>query len=293
MTLDGNKQNQYNDDLSKYGRHGILTIGNTNVLLDRIRTKNFQGHGFDNNGNEHLDVGSQNLIINQCLAENNNYDGFMVRQSKHVVILSSGATGNGRHGFHIVNGTTDVIMDNNFAGNNGYSNAYNGCGFTIQNYPGSVTRDLVIINNYSERNKDSGYCLFYVQNVTLDNNLITDSSYCFTLHNVSGSVIIDNHCETDELLKMIGTNLTDVYDNSTGVYFYNNSFNQTITNSTETTSTDTDDITTGSTVDSTTPETITSSASSSTTSVTSMTSSAKKLLLNVMCSIIVIICMFV
>src|SRR5207249_31502 len=121
MTIDGNKQNQYTDPNSSYGRYGIFTEGGRNIWFDFVKIINFQGYGFDPHGWKTGNIWGNYLTITNCISENNDWDGFTLDETLYIYIKNCISSNNGRHGFNVVTGSQNVLLINNFAYNNGFT----------------------------------------------------------------------------------------------------------------------------------------------------------------------------
>jgi Right handed beta helix region len=190
LTLDGNKKKQKTDELSLYGRYGIYTAGCVNATFDRVRVTNFQGYGFDPHGQDKKIYGVT-LTITNCLADNNDWDGYTLDQSYYLMIVNNTARNNGRHGFNIVTGTKFTHLQDNFAYDNGYYyKGGRGCGIMIQNNMQFGTGNAVFNHNLLSNSSKAGICLNDVYNVTITNNAIEKTKVSFNV--VSSKDIIIN-----------------------------------------------------------------------------------------------------
>jgi Right handed beta helix region len=200
MTLDGNKQKQKKDDLSLYGRYGIFTEGSANVFIDRVKIKNFQGYGFDPHGWKAGKIYGKNLTITNCVAIDNDWDGFTLDQTVGMVIRNNTAIHNGRHGFNVVTGSKMAVLEGNYAYDNGHyynhgPDAGSGCGIMVQNNQKYGTGQVVIKSNYLKGSLKGGVCLNDVFNITVQGNMITGTNTsCMLITAVKGASVVDNIC---------------------------------------------------------------------------------------------------
>jgi Pectate lyase superfamily protein len=197
ITLDGNKQNQKLAD--NYGRFGTFTEGSKRVLYDFVKVKNWQGYGFDPHGWKRAPGGAlygESLTVTNCVAENNDWDGFTLDQHVGIYVNNNTAIGNGRHGFNIVTGARNSAVYNSIAINNGYYDPFggSGCGFMIQNNMKYGTRDAVFKNNYVKYAKKGGFCTNDVINVTFTNNVVVSAGACVVLNATTDGTFVNNTC---------------------------------------------------------------------------------------------------
>ncbi len=179
FTIDGNKDNQNTDEYSVYGRFGLYTETVDNVKIDSMGIINFQGYGFDPHGVKEPKEWSNGLEIINSYAANNDWDGFTIDQSTNVILQNNKAYNNGRHGFNIVTGTYNMFMYNNFAYDNGFYFYLGdaGCGIAIQNNLNYNTRNISVIKNIFQDNKDAGICLRDVSDIKLIDNNVVNVNY--------------------------------------------------------------------------------------------------------------------
>jgi hypothetical protein len=233
ITLNGNKNMQYHDVDSSYGRYGIFTEGMDNVWFDRVKIINFQGYGFDPHGWKSGGIWSRYLTISNCISERNDWDGFTIDQTFNVTIYNSISNNNGRHGFNIVTGTKYGLLYNNYANYNGfYYYSGSGCGFMVQNNQLYGTSDVTLINNYANNSKKAGFCINDVSNIAISYNNIESSCTCFDVVTGRSTNVTNNRCITNRLAKITTTTVIyGSYDitNQEGVYFTDNIFTKIVT----------------------------------------------------------------
>lgn len=214
LTLDGNRENQYQDHNHSYGKFGLFTEACDHVWFDNVKVMNFQGYGFDPHGKKPDNWGHY-LSITNCISENNHWDGFALDQTYNIHVENSKAINNGRHGFNIITGSQSVNLINNTAIYNGFHGIYNGtgCGIMVQNNDEFGTQDVFLENNYISESYKAGICLNGVEDIYVKNNIIEKSCNCIELIETKDSFIIKNQCRADTLYRKID-NQDIVYNNN-------------------------------------------------------------------------------
>ena len=228
LTLDGNKQNQFDDPTGSFSAYGIFTAATEDVWFDNVKVMNFQGYGFDPhgikskpvNGPDTVVVYGKYLTITNCVAINNDWDGFAIDQTLHVVVENCTATNNGRHGFNIITGSSDVLLSGNRAEGNGYYNTHSpsgttGCSYMIQNNGQFGTRNVIISNNYANNSGKAAFCTNDVEDITFTSNRAEMTRLCFEFINTRSTSVENNMCQTDSYYKTEG---------SEGILFGDNTF---------------------------------------------------------------------
>jgi parallel beta-helix repeat protein len=215
ITFDGNKANQLQDMYSSYGRFGIFMEACVNVTYDKVRVQNFQGYGFDPHGYKPTMTWTDGMTITDCISHNNDWDGFTIDQSMNVIMKNNVATKNGRHGYNIVSGSKNLILDSNYAENNGfdYKGEGSGCGIAIQNNFEFGTQHITVSNNTVYFSDRAGICLNGVEDVIVSNNYVIISKACIQAISVINASLINNTCMT---------NATYILKPPNGVYTENN-----------------------------------------------------------------------
>ncbi|AYV82651.1 MAG: hypothetical protein Hyperionvirus2_19 [Hyperionvirus sp.] len=196
LTIDGNKAFQGTTDVNTYGKYGIYTEASTSTWFDHIRVTQMNHYGFDPHGLKSPMIWGQNLTITNCIADNNGWDGFTMDQTLNIVAENNQATANGRHGFNVVTGSSQVLLQNNVAINNGftYVPGAGGCGIAVQNDFGFNTNNVQIISNTITNNDYAGICLNNVTDITISNNQIIDNCICVDILNGGNTAIDNNVC---------------------------------------------------------------------------------------------------
>jgi len=207
LILDGNKHRQVIDgvdnDLPKnislskstrYGRNGVFIEGCVNVTFDSVRVMNFQGYGFDLQGQKKTGTYGDRLIIKNCLSTHNNWDGFTLDQSKNIYVFNSTARSNGRHGFNIGTGTHSVLIENSTSFVDGYYyHTGSGCGVQVQNNEGYYTQSITIRNMLIVDPKKGGICIAGVSNISIANNKMYGKT-CFRIDSTVNVTVNNNTC---------------------------------------------------------------------------------------------------
>ncbi len=202
LTLDGNKVNQNTDIYSQYGRYGFFTEACDNVIVENVKIINWQGYGFDPHGWKSAPGGalwSYGLIINDCVAENNDWDGFTLDQTDGIVAKNNIAIKNGRHGFNVVTGSRNVEIHNATSKDNGYYyyTGDSGCGVTIQNNQAYGTNNVKVLSSSLVNDKRGGVCINDVFNIEIkQNNINCIGGTCMWLRNSRDLVVTNNYCMT-------------------------------------------------------------------------------------------------
>jgi hypothetical protein len=197
LTLDGNKANQNTDTNSKYGRYGLFTEGCTNVLFDSVRIKNWQGYGFDPHGWKSGNVYGKFLTIKNCIANDNDWDGFTLDQTDTIVVDNCVSINNGRHGFNIVTGSFNVILTNVKTEHNGYYyyTGATGCGIMAQNNQLFGTHGVTVQGAVLNNDRKAGVCVNDVYSVVTDQIQVTTTpDKCYYLTDTRDVTISNVYC---------------------------------------------------------------------------------------------------
>jgi Right handed beta helix region len=206
FTLNGNKVNQNTDADSEYGRYGLFTEGCTNVYIDTVEIMNFQGYGFDPHGWKSAPGGplyGKNLTIANCLSHDNDWDGFTLDQTDGILVKNCFSRNNGRHGFNIVTGSHNVVIDNVRSYLNGYyyHTGSPGCGLIVQNNQAYGTNTVTVKSSLFEADKKSGVCTNDVFNIVFDKNNIKSKNPCIILEDTSDVSITNNVCNNTNIIQ--------------------------------------------------------------------------------------------
>jgi hypothetical protein len=215
LTLDGNKVNQNIDENSVYGRYGLFTEGCTNIYIDSVKIRNWQGYGFDPHGWKSAPgspLYGKALTIVNCVAHGNDWDGFTLDQTDGMTVQNCFAYDNGRHGFNVVTGSRNVIIENVRTFRNGhyYYTGASGCGMTIQNNQLYGTNSVTVRSSLFEADKKGGVCTNDVFNIVIDNNNIKTQRPCITLIDTRDVSVSNNVCNNTNIISKTNViNLTE------------------------------------------------------------------------------------
>ena len=222
LTLNGNKAKQNTDSVSMYGRYGFFTEACENVYVDKVRITNFQGYGFDPHGQKSANKYGVNQVFTNCLADNNDWDGFTLDQSYGYHIENCTSVNNGRHGYNFCTGTQDSVIMNSVAENNGYYyyKGGRGCGVNVVNNQGYPTGKITIKNNILKGSKSAGVCLNGVFDITVEHNTVNKGTLipykCVYFENVTSTTVSNNACPQGSIM--------DTRKSPTGITFTGNTF---------------------------------------------------------------------
>ena len=208
LTLHGNKEKQNKDLDSQYGRYGYFTEGCTNVYLDSVRIERFQGYGFDPHGWKKAPGGAmygRNLTIINCVANDNDWDGFTLDQTNGIFLKNNTAYNNGRHGFNIITGSFDVYIKDVYTMYNGfyYYKGTSGCGITVQNNMLYGTNDVTIFNSTFAYDNKGGVCTNDVFDVRIDNVSVVARRECFNFANSRSFIVKDTLCNHTRIFREV------------------------------------------------------------------------------------------
>lgn len=228
LTLDGNKANQNTDLESNYGRYGFFTEGCKHIRLDRVKIINFQGYGFDPHGWKNAPNGplyGRNITIVNCIAENNDWDGFTLDQSYNYRVENCTSKNNGRHGFNFCTGTQNSKAINNRAIGNGwyYYGGGRGCGINVVNNQGFGTGNITLKGNFIDSSKTAGVCLNDVFGIVVSKNTIVKSGNfnynnpysCMYFENVRSTTVQKNKCPNNSVLNTKNSPLSIIFVDNT------------------------------------------------------------------------------
>ena len=234
LTLNGNKEYQNNDLDSHYGRYGYFSEACNNVYLDSVRIERFQGYGFDPHGwkkRPGAPIYGRNLTIVNCVANDNEWDGFTLDQTQGIFLRNNTAFNNGRHGFNIVTGSFDVqiINANSYLNGYYYYKGTSGCGIVVQNNMLFGTNNVSIINSTFVGDKRGGICTNDVYDIFVDNNGVATRRECFNFANTRNIHVNNNVCNNTRMFREI--NVTNIIKTNNAIGFPNiSSLMLTITN---------------------------------------------------------------
>lgn len=249
LTLNGNKNNQNTDLDSQYGRYGYFTEACTNVYMDSVRIEKFQGYGFDPHGWKKAPGGAmygRNLSIVNCVANENDWDGFTLDQTTTLYMKNNTAYGNGRHGFNVITGSFDVYIIDAYTHYNGYYyyKGTPGCGIAIQNNMLYGTNDISIFNSTLAQDSKGGICTNDVFDIKINNVGVVSRRECFNFANSRSFMVTNNVCNHTAIFREV--NVVDILKSNNivgNVTFTTFPMNITVLNSTNrTTDSNSDEI---------------------------------------------------
>jgi parallel beta-helix repeat protein len=206
LTLNGNKENQNTDINSQYGRYGYFTEGCTNVYLESVRIERFQGYGFDPHGWKKAPGGAlygKNLTLMNCVANDNDWDGFTLDQTNGMFLKNNTAYNNGRHGFNVVTGSYNVYITDAYTMFNGfyYYKGTSGCGIKLQNNLQLGTNDIVIVNSTLAYDNKGGICTNDVFDVRINNVAVIARRECYNFINSRSFIVTNNVCNHTKIFR--------------------------------------------------------------------------------------------
>jgi hypothetical protein len=228
MTLDGNKAKQVvNSSITDYGRFGLFTEVCNNVVVDSVRITSFQGYGFDPHGNKG-DRFVYNLQVKNCIADNNDWDGFTLDQTIGIDVQNCTSYNNGRHGFNVVTGSRQTVIRGVTTSNNGfyYKNTVVGCGVMIQNNMLYGTARAVVRDSSLVGDAKGAVCISDVFDINIRSNYMkTPANRCIYNKASSNITITLNTCSNPKntlYSSASGYNYTDInISNNTMVPYTN------------------------------------------------------------------------
>jgi hypothetical protein len=197
FTLDGNKLNQLSTSSTlTYGRFGIFTEVCNDTYMDDIRVTSFQGYGFDPHGKK-PNLWGYNLTIVNCLADNNEWDGFTIDQTNGIYCFNNTATDNGRHGFNFVTGSRNIVISNVTTYKNGHyyptPSKSNGCGVTLQNNLGYGSYTALVQFNSFNQDKRASLCIDEVRDIVVNKNIMVSAGQRCVFNKGSNDTLLSNN----------------------------------------------------------------------------------------------------
>ncbi|MET0180441.1 MAG: glycosyl hydrolase family 28-related protein [Novosphingobium sp.] len=168
LTLDGNREN--NTTKANAFLCGVApgdARACEDVTISNVEVRNFSGYGFDPHER------TIRLTIEDSVAHHNGLDGFVADFQIDSVFRNNIAYANDRHGFNIVTSTTNFLMENNSAFDNG------GTGITIQRGSDpsyAFTSDITVQGGSVFDNGKAGIEVKLARDVVLDGIDIHDNA---------------------------------------------------------------------------------------------------------------------
>ena len=208
LTMDGNKENQYQNVNSTV--HGLFAEASTHVWFTNVDVNNFMGYGIASHGLKATNQHSYNITMINCNSNNNDKDGVLIDQTEYAYIQNCYGNHNGRHGFNIVKQSINIILENIIATDNGFSG--NGCGVSIQknkdsddldeisDYDDRRTHDVLVQNSMLKNNYRDGICMNTVYDINIKgNDFQLNNRYSMYVANVVSANITQNTFDHDQI----------------------------------------------------------------------------------------------
>jgi parallel beta-helix repeat protein len=107
-----NLGNAYDRNGPAYGKYGFFCEVCDNLDIQRVgiypllitAMNSYTGYGFDPHGDGSTGEPSRNMLIDNCQANDNNWDGFAIDRVVNGKVTNNVANKNGRHGINIITG---------------------------------------------------------------------------------------------------------------------------------------------------------------------------------------------
>ena len=116
LSIDGNKAATTGDVDGFYcGPKPNTSVFDSNITVDHVEIMNVSRYGFDPHEQ------TKDLTFSNSISHNNGADGFTIDFATGVSLINNAAYDNGRHGFNVVTGSSDVRFVDNQAYGNGQS----------------------------------------------------------------------------------------------------------------------------------------------------------------------------
>ena len=116
LSIDGNKAATTGDVDGFYcGPKPNTSVFDSNITVDHVEIMNVSRYGFDPHEQ------TKDLTFSNSISHNNGADGFTIDFVTGVSLINNAAYDNGRHGFNVVTGSSDVRFVDNQAYGNGQS----------------------------------------------------------------------------------------------------------------------------------------------------------------------------
>jgi parallel beta-helix repeat protein len=195
FTLDGNRLNQPSS-IDQYGRYGFYCEVCDNVLLKNLKINNHNGYGVDPHGAPGELQYSDGFTIENCVVEDNAWDGVTIDKTLNTVIKQNTIRNNGRHGINIVTGSKYVVIDQNTVLDNGwyYFTGSKGCGITMQNNELLGTAYIEAKNNIVTNSSSSSICIRDTDHTRFLFNTINGPSNCMRFQQSAYIYLESNTC---------------------------------------------------------------------------------------------------
>lgn len=193
LTQDGNRHMQRKGEHLNYGRYGVYSELSNYFYIKSVKVQNNGGYGFDPHGSKK--EWASYLVIDDCVAEHNGYDGFTIDQTVYASVFNCYAAGNARHGFNVVTGTRHAHLKHCIARDNGVESKV-GFGFVAQNNGNFGTKSIIFSKCTATTNFKGGFKLSGVSDIIIRNSDVygTGKSVCYEMANTTNVVLNGNGC---------------------------------------------------------------------------------------------------
>ena len=185
LTIDGNKLAVTGDVDGFYcGPKPNSAAYDSNITVDHVEVRDVSRYGFDPHEQ------TKGLTFSNSVAHHNGADGFTIDFATGVSLINNDAYANGRHGFNIVTGSSDVQFLDNDAWDNGQS------GIVVQtgdNELRALTHDIMIAGGHVYDNGRAGIEVRQSAGVTIHDAWITgNKAEGIILSGVDGAALSGN-----------------------------------------------------------------------------------------------------
>lgn len=200
FTLDGNRgAQQFGNDVSHYGHHGLYIEHSLLIYIQHIRVINNSGYGISVTSAESLL--NYYIVIERTQCNSNGYDGIFVARTMLVSLLNISATHNARHAILIAPGSRYLFAKDTTLTNNGAVYRL-GCGIAMYGTRGLPTGDIKIHTSQLTDNKLAAVCLNGTHDVYLykiEASQHDRAASCFLLRNTLRTAISHAVCTAAQL----------------------------------------------------------------------------------------------
>ena len=185
LTIDGNKSATSGDIDGFYcGPKPNSAAFDSNITVDHVEVHDVSRYGFDPHEQ------TKGLTFSNSVSHHNGADGFTIDFATGVTLINNDAYANGRHGFNIVTGSSDVQFLDNDAWGNGQS------GIVVQtgdNELRALTHDIMIAGGHVYDNGRAGIEVRQAEGVTIHDTWITgNKAEGIILSGVDGAALSGN-----------------------------------------------------------------------------------------------------
>ncbi|HUS95631.1 MAG TPA: right-handed parallel beta-helix repeat-containing protein, partial [Hyphomicrobiaceae bacterium] len=214
LTIDGNQANTTGEI---YGFFTGATPGEVTTDVDvyvlRVEAQNNSGYGFDPHEQ------TQRLLIQDSVAHNNGFDGFVADFVSNSAYIGNTAYENGRHGFNVVTSSHNMLLENNVA----YDNASAGIVVQRGSDDRALVENVIIRGGEVYDNAREGILVKLSDNVLVtDVNVHDNDRYGIRVQGATNVTLEDNTVTNNsqaghDVYSEI--QITDFYDPITGTTF--------------------------------------------------------------------------